>query len=39
VVCGNSFVQTRTDARTCSSACRQKLYREAKNRRWISPLV
>jgi len=27
VCCGNGFFTTRNDAKTCSNACRQKLYR------------
>ena len=29
-VCGESFTATRTDARTCSPACKQKAYRQRK---------
>lgn len=28
--CGRTFETTRTDARTCSSACRQRAYRQRK---------
>jgi predicted nucleic acid-binding Zn ribbon protein len=30
-VCGQAFQATRTDARTCSSACKQKAYRQRKH--------
>jgi uncharacterized OB-fold protein len=31
-VCGGRFVPSRSDARTCSNACRQKLYRQTQTR-------
>jgi len=30
LVCGEMFTPRRNDANTCSSKCRQKLYREAR---------
>ncbi len=30
VCCGNSFIPTRTDATTCSNACRQKQFRHRR---------
>src|SRR4051812_4915357 len=31
-ICGKAFIPTRSDARTCSSACRQKAYRSRRVR-------
>jgi predicted nucleic acid-binding Zn ribbon protein len=36
-VCGEMFTPTRSDAKTCSGKCRQKLYREARARRGAAP--